>query len=209
MVAIDLVARRGLAVVIGAALMAGCDGGDGESVVALPPDLDGPNATYGQIRNDFAEKFALYADPFPSTEISEMPVFGSATYAGSAVYSNLTTDPVAVRASPTRASRMELTADFTASDVTGRLYNFRSTDPATVISGELALSGIISANNFGGGAFGAPGGVRGILVTNGVAADHSGAFSGRFAGSDYRAVEGLVVHSTPATTYTGVFVGAR
>ena len=207
--ATDLVARRGLAVVIGAALVAGCDGGDGDTVVALAPALDGPNATFGQIRNDFADKFALHADPFPSTDISEMPVFGSATYAGSAVHSNLTTDPVAVRASPTRASRGELTADFTAAEVTGRLYNFRSADPATVISGELPLNGIISANRFAGGAFVAPGGVRGILVTNGVAAGHSGAFSGRFAGSDYRAVEGLVAHSTPATTYAGVFVGAR
>jgi hypothetical protein len=201
--------KNGQLAVVAVVVLAGCGGGGGSDTVVVPPSLDGPDATFGQIQSDFNTKFAAYDDPFPTTTIAEMPQFGSATYTGSAVFSDLTTDPAAVRANPTRVSRLQLTADFSAADVNGRLYNFRATDPATVISGELALSGVVVGNTFQGGAFGAPGGVDGTLVTNGVAADHNGAFAGNFAGSDHRAITGVVVHGTPTATYSGVLVGER
>jgi hypothetical protein len=206
--------RLAMTAVVVAVALAGCGGGDGGDTVVVPstpppPDLDGPDATFGQIRSDFSDTFALYDDPFPTTALAEMPVAGSATYTGSAVYSNLTTDPFAVRANPTRVSRVQMTADFFDKDVEGRLYSFRSADPATTIAGELAMTGIISGNTFQGGVFGAPGGVSGTLLIDGVAETHSGGFAGNFAGSDVRAINGAVVHSTPTTTYSGVMVGER
>lgn len=204
--------RFRFAMVFGAVALAGCGGGEdggGTVLIVPPPSLDGADATFGQIRDDFADTFALYDDPFPPTALAEMPIFGSATYTGSAVYSDRTADPIAVRANPTRVSRIQVTADFPAADVNGRLYNFRDADPSVVVSGELALSGIIDGNTFRGGAFGAAGGVDGTLVTNGVAATHDGAFIGNFAGSDARAINGVVVHGTSASTYSGVFVADR
>jgi hypothetical protein len=204
--------RLGLVAVIGAAALAGCGGGGsngGETEFVVAPSIDGPDATFGQIRGDFAQKFVLYDDPFPPTSLTEMPIFGSASYTGSAVYSDQTADPVAVRANPTRVSRVEMTADFVAADVNGRLYNFRDANPSTVVSGELALTGIIDGNTFRGGAFNAPGGVSGTLVTNGAAATHDGAFIGNFAGSNAEAINGVVVHGTSTSTYSGVFVADR
>ena len=201
--------RVGYFAAVAVSVLAGCGGsGDGEEVVARPPDLDGPDATFSQIRSDFSDKFATY-EPLPPTALSEMPVFGTATYTGSAVYSDRTTDPLAVQANPTRASRMQLTADFSAAEVNGRLYNFRALNPSTVIDGELAMTGIVSGNTFQGGAFGAPGGVSGTLVTNGVPETHGGAFAGNFAGSNAEAVTGVVVHGTPSATFSGVLVGER
>lgn len=200
--------RLHLVALIGALALAGC-GGSSDEVAAGPPSLDGPDATFGQIRSDFGRTFARYDDPFPTTGLAEMPIFGSATYSGSAVYSDQTADPLAVQANPTRVSRVQMTADFVAADVDGRLYNFRDANPATVVSGELDLSGIIDGNTFRGGVFGAPGGVSGTLVTNGVAADHDGAFIGNFAGRNAEAITGTVVHGTSTSTYTGVFVGDR
>jgi hypothetical protein len=142
--------RVGYFAAVAITVLAGC-GGSGDDGAVAPPDLDGPDATFSQIRSDFSEKIALY-EPMAPTTLSEMPTFGSATYTGSAVYSDRTTDPLAVQANPTRASRMQLTADFSAADVNGRLYNFRAANPATVIAGELALTGIISGNTFQGGA---------------------------------------------------------
>ena len=199
--------RVGYFAAVAITVLAGC-GGSGDDGAVAPPDLDGPDATFSQIRSDFSEKIALY-EPMAPTTLSEMPTFGSATYTGSAVYSDRTTDPLAVQANPTRASRMQLTANFSAADVNGRLYNFRAANPATVIAGELALTGIISGNTFQGGAFGAPGGVSGTLVTNGVAETHGGGFAGNFTGNDHEAVTGVVVHGTPTATFSGILVGER
>lgn len=198
-----------LSALIGLLAVAGCGGGN-DTEVAPPGDpLDRPDATFGQIGGDFLRMIAIYDDPFPTTGLAEMPRVGSATYVGSAVYSDRTSDPAMIRTNPTSASRVQVTANFTAADVNGRLYNFQAANPAEVISGELALTGIIEGNTFRGGVFGAPGGVEGTLSINGVAADHTGVFLGNFMGSAHEAVTGLVVHQTPQTQTSGVFVGER
>jgi hypothetical protein len=112
--------------------------------------------------------------------------------------------PADIIANPTSASRAALTADFANSAMTGRLGDFRSTDPNTQISGTPdVVDGQIVGNLFDGR-------VEGALTMNGATADHTGAaLFGRFLGSESDAVSGRVLQGSNPTPLNGVFAGER
>lgn len=193
------------------AVLAGCGGGGGETT-REEPDLGGPDATFGLLQQDYTDAFGRLGTATP-TPLDQMPIQGSATYLGSAVYSQNST-PGDIRADPTSASRVQITTNFSDASVNGRLFNFRSANPDVAMSGELALNGIVSGNSvFGGlipGIFDAPGGVVGDLTVDGVTEAQSGAFGASFIGSDHGALDGAVVFGPGGTPQTyGVFTAER
>jgi hypothetical protein len=182
----------------GSLALAACGGGGGGS-----DDDDAPTlATFGDLVTDFDTLAATYDSSFPATAVPDMPTSGTATYQGSALYSDTATSPTDIISSPTSASRVDLTADFGAAEMTGRLHDFRSADPNTVIAGELSIvDGQIVGNLFDGR-------IEGALTTGGVAQDHTGGnLLGSFLGNDAQAVSGRIFRGSSPTQYNGVFVG--
>jgi hypothetical protein len=185
---------------VGSLALAACGGGGGGS-----DDDDAPTqATFGDLVTDFDTLFATYDGSFPATPVPDMPASGQATYQGTALYSDTATAPTDIISSPTSASRVDLTADFGNAEMSGRLHDFRSANPNSVIAGELSIvDGQIVGNLFDGR-------VEGALTTDGIAADHTGGnLLGSFLGDDAEAVSGRIFQGSSPTPYSGVFVGDR
>lgn len=181
--------------------LAACGGGDGD---------DGDNSlnggtqeTFDTLQSDFDTLLSIY-DQVPVTPIADMPVSGSAVYDGAAVYSNVDTDPNAIIANPSSASLVELTADFAASEIGGRLYEFRSSNPNVTIDGDLAIvNGFIQNNTVAAD-------ILGSLTVDGVPRDHTGGrLLGAFQGGDAEAISGPILEGGSPTKYNGAFIAER
>jgi hypothetical protein len=144
------------------------------------------------------------------TNPADMPRIGSALYAGNAVYSDVDgvddvdIDFAEIIANPSSASRVEITADFFNSELGGRLFDFRSSNPNVSMDGELQIvNGLIGGSLIGGE-------IDGSLTINGLPADHSGGtLFGSFIGPDAEAVGGTISRGSSPTPFNGSFVAER
>lgn len=192
-------------------VVAACGGGDGGTTVSEPL-LDTAVATFDLLQQDNAEAFGRLGGVAP-TPLDRMPNLGSATYSGSVIYSQ-DSEPGEIRSNPSAASRVQLTTNFSDASVNGRLFNFRSANPAESLSGELAMSGIISGNGvFGGlipGVIDAPGGVNGTITVDGTTTAQSGVFGATFMGENHGALDGVVGFGPGGSLDTyGLFTAER
>jgi hypothetical protein len=163
-----------------------------------------PTTTFNSLQNDFDALFGTFAVDTPVTTTLQMPVRGEATYDGAALYSSVDTFTNDIIDSPTSASRVRLTADFSNADIDGSLYDFRAADSNITMSGDLAIAnGEIVNNVFDGD-------VQGTLTVNGTPLSYSGGqVVGNFLGSQAEAVSGLILQGSSPTPYNGVFVAER
>ena len=182
--------------------LAACGGGGGDDNGSNGLN-GGTQDTFGILQNDFDALLSAY-DRVAVTPVTGMPVGGAATYDGAAVYSNVDTDPNAIIANPTSASRVEITADFNAMEIGGRLYDFRSSDPNVTINGGLALvNGFIVNNTVAAD-------ILGTLTVDGTARDHTGArLLGAFQGQNAQALSGPILEGGSPTKFNGAFVAER
>jgi hypothetical protein len=176
-----------------------CGGGGGDDEVVLTPSPE----SFATLRSDFDSLLSTY-DAATVTPLANVPNAGSATYSGSAVYSNVDTDPNAIIANPTSASAVEITADFGAGEVGGRLHDFRSVDPTVIIGGDLALvNGVIQNNTVAAD-------ILGSLTIDGIERDHTGGrLLGSFLGQNADALGGPILEGGSPTKYNGAFVAER
>lgn len=176
--------------------LAACGGGSGDD--SPPPTLD----DFDTLTSDFDGLLGQYLSS-PATLPAEMPISGSATYAGSAVFTDVSINPNDAINDPRSAANVELLADFTTAEIDGRFYNFRSVDPNERISGQLdVVNGAIDDNLISGT-------LAGTLIVDGAVEDQTGAtLTGNFNGPDYERLGGLVVGTDPGR-YHGVFVTER
>jgi hypothetical protein len=188
--------------VAGSIGLAACGGGGGDD--DGPGGLNGgTQETFDILQSDFDALLSDY-DRVAPTPPAGMPIGGTATYAGAAVYSNVATDPNVIIANPTSASKVEITADFAAMEIGGRLYDFRASDPDVRIDGGLALvNGFIVNNTVAAD-------ILGTLTVDGTDRDHTGArLLGAFQGEGARALSGPILRGGSPTEINGAFVAER
>ena len=173
----------------------GLNGGTQDAFDILLSEFDALDTEYGAVQ---------------PTNPADMPRTGSAFYAGNAVYSDVDgvddvdVDFAEIIANPSSASRVEITADFFRSQLGGRLFDFRSSNPNVAMDGELRIvNGLIGGNLIGGD-------IDGSLTIKGLPADHSGGtLFGSFIGSDAEAVGGTISRGSSPTPFNGAFVAER
>jgi len=175
--------------------LAACGGGSGDDSV----QNGGPPSAF--------EEFDTLISRFegdPTTQVAEMPLSGGALYQGNALFTDATRSTFdEIRANPSAASKLTLSADFGAGQVHGRLHDFEAADPNSDITGELAMTAAIGSNTFVGR-------VDGILVKDGLARDYSGGdVLGAFIGPNVEGVEGRLDHAPGTLPYTGWLIGDR
>ena len=188
-----------MALAAGIGLTACGGGGSGDDDVVLTPSPE----TFATLRSDFDSLLSTY-DGVAQTPLGNVPIAGSATYAGSAVYSNVDTDPNVIIANPTSASAVEITADFGTGEVGGRLRDFRSVDSTVRIDGDLALvNGFIQNNTVAAD-------ILGSLTIDGIERDHTGGrLLGSFLGQNADALGGPILEGGSPTKYNGAFIAER
>ena len=186
--------------------LGGCGGSSGEDTASDGSGGAGGDTpvSFDLMQSDFDDLIATYDPSYPATALSLIPATGGATYAGTAVYSDVETDPNLIIANPDAASRVVLDADFLNAQMSGRLYEFASSNPDVEIDGELViLDGQIVNNLFDGD-------IDGSLDIDGTATEYGGGeLLGAFLGSQLEAVSGRIFQGTSPTQYNGVFVGER
>jgi hypothetical protein len=194
--------RTGLCLaIVGSIGLAACGGGGGDGDDSSGGG--GSQASFDLLQTDFDALLSDY-DAATPTPLVDMPVTGNAVYDGTALYSNVDTDPNVIIADPSSASRVRITADFAAAEVGGRLYDFRSADRSVTIAGDLALvNGVIQNNTIAAD-------ILGSLEVDGRERDHTGGrLLGSFLGPDANAVGGPILEGGSPTKYNGVFVAER
>ncbi len=185
---------------LGALGLAACGGGGGGGGGG---GLTPAPQTFDTLRSDYNALLSTY-ETTPVTPVGAMPNTGSATYRGSAVYSSVETDPNLIIANPTSTSAVEITANFASAQVGGRLYDFRSANPASTMTGTLGLAnGFIQNNTMAAD-------IVGSLNVDGVDQNHTGGrLLGAFIGPNAGAVGGPILQGGSPTQYNGSFIAER
>ena len=141
----------------------------------------------------------------PVTQVSSMPT-GTATYRGVAAFSSETSNPNQIIQTARTVSEIEITADFSASTLSGRAYNFKVSEPTLpdiTMSGEVAITnGVISQNQLTAD-------ISGTLVERAsniiLPVTYNGTVTGNFVGDNAEAAigTGSAVGSADLSPYGG------
>ncbi len=152
------------------------DGGDGGG------SIGGDAPTFEELAIEAADLVDTYDDVNRALP-SDMPTSGSARYDGVAAFSSTAVNPDTIVTDPDSLASVTMTADFTSSDISGRVYDFQSAQDVD-IDGEL----VITEGTIDGAGFSAD--VGGSLTEDGVDVSYDGSIVGGFLGEDAEAIEG-------------------
>lgn len=167
----------------------GTSSGSGSSGTDSSSTGSGSSSSSSTTARDFGSTFSTLkssADAFwssygasPSTTVAQMPTAGQALYEGVVTVSATSTRPEQIIATAHRAGRAEVVVNFTGAVFSGRLFGFTNADAAVSTTGEIAMAGVITANNLAGSANGTltdsgPTGSEKITLNTTVAGDLAG-----------------------------------